>query len=61
MLPWDTWSQMEDAYKSLTGDDYDAHLDAVSERVVNGDFDSVRSSYLADDVLRVPGEMAGTA
>jgi len=61
MLPWDVWGRMEDAYKGRTGDDYDAHLDAVSEIVIGGDFDAVRKSYLADDVLRVPGQMAGTA
>ena len=57
MLPWDVWGRMEDAYKSLTGDDYDTHLDEVSELVVRGGFDEVRSSYLADDLLRVPDAM----
>jgi Transglutaminase-like superfamily len=53
MLPWDTWGRMEDAYKGLTGPDYDALLDTLAAACADDDLTGITSLYARDD-LTVP-------
>jgi hypothetical protein len=61
MLPWDTWSHMEAAYKSETDAAYDDLLDTVGRVAGAGDFEAMRELYQEREELRVPPEMASRA
>ena len=55
MLPWDSWGQMEAAYKHETDASYDGLLDEVSEIVIADDFDRIREIYGRNpDLAAVP-------
>ncbi len=56
LLPWDHFGMMKGPHDPLS-DDALAVLDDVTALVVTDDFDAIRRRYLADDRVRVPGEI----
>jgi hypothetical protein len=57
VLPWDSWAQMEAAYKGETDAAYDGLLDSVSELTSGDDFDAIRELYEGNDNLHVPASL----
>ena len=54
VLPWDTWGQMQAAYRSETGAAYDELLDLVSELITTDDLEGIQQLYEDNENLRVP-------
>jgi hypothetical protein len=60
MLPWDTWGQMQAAYRNETDSAYDELLDSISSVTSSGDFDAIRGLYEDDPDLQVPASLLPT-